>query len=35
MGLDATRGSGFDGIKAQLDQQVVERALTLLKKYPS
>ncbi len=26
MGLDATRGSGFDGIKAQLDQDMVERA---------
>lgn len=31
MGLDATRGSGFDGIKAQLDQDVLERARQLLK----
>jgi UbiD family decarboxylase len=31
MGLDATRGSGFDGIKAQLDQDVLERARVLLK----
>jgi UbiD family decarboxylase len=31
MGLDATRGSGFDGIKAQLDQEVLERARVLLK----
>jgi len=35
MGLDATRGSGFDGIKAQLDQDVVERARNLLKGYQS
>jgi len=35
MGLDATRGSGFDGIKAQLDQDVVERARNLLASYPS
>ena len=35
MGLDATRGSGFDGIKAQLDQDVLERARQLLDGLPS
>ncbi|MDL5593760.1 UbiD family decarboxylase [Bacillus subtilis] len=35
MGLDATRGSGFDGIKAQLDQDVLERARQLLEGLPS
>ncbi|WP_332768821.1 UbiD family decarboxylase [Pseudomonas koreensis] len=31
MGLDATRGSAFDGIKAQLDSDVLERARQLIK----
>lgn len=31
MGLDATRGSAFDGIKAQLDGDVLERARQLIK----
>jgi UbiD family decarboxylase len=30
MGLDATRGSGFDGIKAQLERDTVDRARQLL-----
>ncbi|AOE83435.1 UbiD family decarboxylase [Pseudomonas sp. TCU-HL1] len=34
MGLDATRGSSFDGIRAQLDEEVLERARGLLRGYP-
>lgn len=34
MGLDATRGSHFDGIRARLDERVIERAQKLLEGYP-
>lgn len=34
MGLDATRGSSFDGVRARLDERVIERARNLLKDYP-
>lgn len=35
MGLDATRGSGFEGVRAQLDDQVCARARELVKQYAS
>ncbi|TCP15228.1 UbiD family decarboxylase [Crenobacter luteus] len=30
MGIDATRGSGFDGVRARLDERALERARALL-----
>lgn len=35
MGLDATRGASFEGVRAQLDDQVCARARELIKQYPN
>ncbi len=33
MGLDATRGADFDGVRAQLSAQAVQRAQQLISKH--